>query len=123
MFALSGPAWTALGGIGAAVAAALAVVLAAYINRERKDQDEETTQSVTDFAQAFRERGEIIEGYQADHGALVGMIGELRKDLEHLRRDHAARIKLVEEREQDCLEALEFAHQRIAVLEARNGHA
>lgn len=104
LLALSDAAWTAIGALGAALLGTAGLVIVAHINNERRAQDEETVQSVTDFAQAYHERGELIEGYQTD--------------LVAIRR----RVEGLERREQACLEALELAEHRIAVLEERTRH-
>lgn len=42
-------------------------------------------------------------------------------EVAHLLADALARVAELEEREQDCLDALEWAHNRIAALEAHAG--
>lgn len=124
MLAITDAAWNAVGLTAVALVGAAGGIIGIIVKRERRTQDRETTASVTDFEKAYRERGDLIDGYQRDHQALVGMIAQLREDhrmmIDNLRSDHAARLKLVEDREQNCLDALELAEHRIAVLEARS---
>lgn len=120
--AFSDAQWTALGVIVVGLATVAGGIIIAFINRDHREQDVETTESVTDFERAYRERGDLIQGYQRDHAALIAMIGAVQENYElqitTLRSDHDARFAAVEGREQNCLEALELAEHRIAVLEA-----
>lgn len=78
-------------------------VITAILTKESRAQNKKATSVVTDFEAAWEDRGRLIDGYESDLEAMSN------------------RLSRVEEREQNCLEALEFTHQRIAVLEAKVG--
>lgn len=103
VLALSDAVAVGLLSLAGTVIVTLGGVIVAMVTKESRRQNRQTEESVTDFEIAWRERGDLIEGYRKDHRALT------------------ARIAVVEVREQNCLDALELQTNRIAVLEARLG--
>lgn len=91
-----------IGAIGLCVTT-LGAVWVARIGTDTKRQNRRVDKAVTDFEIEWEARGRIIEGQARDIEALEG------------------RIVTLERREHDCLEALQEAHHRIAVLEERLG--
>jgi hypothetical protein len=78
-------------------------VITAILTKESRSQNKKAKEVVNDFETAWESRGKVIDGQQ--------------EDIEALNK----RLVRVEEREQNCLEALEFTHHRISVLEAKAG--
>lgn len=98
LFALSAAAVTGFFALAVAVVGAVSLIGVAYISRDNKAQSSAVNQSVSDFERAY-----------------LALQAERESD-----RD---RITVLERREDDCLEALTDALNRIAVLEARSGTA
>lgn len=92
-----------IGLIAATALTTLGTVWIARIGKDTKTQNSRVDKAVADFEVDWGARGRIIEGQARDMEALEG------------------RIVTLERREHDCLEALQEAHHRIAVLEERLG--
>lgn len=106
MLALSDAAIAGLFALAVAFVGAVATVLVAVLTRESRRQrrsDKSAEQSIFEYEEAWEDRGKIMDG--------------LRHDMTVLQE----RMRLVEAREQECLEALQESQHRIAVLEARLG--
>lgn len=101
LLALSTPVIIALYSFAGVVVTTAGVIGTALIARESKKQNKAATSVVTDFQTAWEDRGALVDGY--------------KEDISHLRH----RLKLVEAREQQCLDALQLLTTRFAVLEAQ----
>lgn len=96
LLALSAAAVTGLFSLAVGIVGGITLIGVAFINRDNKTQSAATNQSVSDFERAYL-------ALQAE------------------RDSDRKRITALERREDDCLEALTDALNRIAVLEARSG--
>lgn len=110
LLALSDQAVVGLIGLGGVIVTVTGGIVVALIGRENKRQTEATAKTVSEFEQAWKARGEILDGTRDD----LAKETNAREKLE-------GRLGLVEQREHNCLEALEHAHNRLAVLEERLG--
>lgn len=92
-----------IGLIAATALTTLGTVWIARIGKDTRSQNRRVDKAVADFEIEWEARGRIIDGQAHDIEVLEG------------------RIVTLERREHDCLEALQEAHHRIAVLEERLG--
>lgn len=103
MLALSTAAITGLFALAVGVVSSLGVVITALLTRESRAQGHLAAKAVSDWEVAWEERGRLLDGMRSDFDRCL------------------ARVRVVEQREQGCLEALEDAHRRLALLEERLG--
>lgn len=106
--------WSTVGLVGAAVVGGAVTVIVKWLDRNSDEQDEETVTSVSEFIRAYDNRGDLVKGYQADFEAQLARFDRLEREREQDRLAAA-------QQEQQCLDALEHAHTRLAVLEERLG--
>jgi chromosome segregation ATPase len=89
--------------------------LGVWVTRETRKQDTRVNKVVSDFEAEYESRGLLIKGLRSD----LAIERDRRSELETRCDDLERRADRADEREQHCLEALEHAHNRMAVLEER----
>lgn len=102
-------------GLAGVTVTAAGAFLGIWVTRETKKQDSKVNRVVSEFEQEYEARGRIIDGLRADLHVERDRRDELEKRCDRLE----ARADRADDREHDCLDALEYAHGRIAVLEER----
>jgi hypothetical protein len=115
VLALSDTVIAGLFGLAGITVTAAGAFLGIWVTRETRRQDTKVNKVVSDFEAEYESRGLLIAGLRSD----LAVERDRRAELETRCDELEARADRADQREHHCLDALEHAHGRIAVLEER----
>ena len=99
----------AIGVVGTTITAA-GVVVVALLSRDVNKRRKAVNETVVNFQAAWKERGELLDGMDADMRRLRESLGETKR-----------RAEEAERREKDCQRRLTRVERRLDQLEAADG--